>query len=390
MKIEEVMSTNPYILTSEQTLREAASLFNRHKIDGAPVVNSRGEVVGLIGKTHLFRAIEEETNFDCPVQEVMTKHVITVGPDDDVENFNSINRGRLPVVHDNVVVGVVTKSDLASTYNKRLENIYNELRAVIHSTYNGIISIDKDLNIRIFNNAAEQIFDMKGSDVIGRPYFEAFPEGTLADIIKFGSTEKSRKIFYKDKALVANRTPILDNGEVVGAVAVVQDISDMESTLIELKQTRQRQAELDAALEASLDSFFITDATGKILNVNDAYTKMTGIRAEDILGRSIYELKEEGYYNRAATIMVLESGKPVSYTEKTRTGKTALFIGTPIYNDEGQLINVLVNIHDVSELESVSNELEYVKSLKEELDAVIEVFFRWHIHYRWKCHRGSH
>src|SRR5690606_8532964 len=112
---------------------------------------------------------------------------------------------------------------------------------------------------------------------------------------------------------------------------------------------------------ASLDSFFVADSQGVVINVNKAYSDITGIPAEKIIGRSMYDLVKEGYYKQAATIMVLESQQPVMYKETTATGRVALFTGIPIFDEQGQLTNVLVNIRDITDLESVSGELERVQ-----------------------------
>jgi PAS domain S-box-containing protein/TyrR family helix-turn-helix protein len=251
----------------------------------------------------------------------------------------------------------------------------DELNMVIDSVYNGIVSIDEYRRVRIFNKAAEHIFKMKRKDVIGKLYEDVFPDGPLAEILHSGSIENNRKLEYHEKILLSNRTPIVVEGKIKGAVGVVQDISDLEKLNRILNDALQTNEQLDAILRKSLDSLFITDAKGLVLSVNEAYTKITGINAEDILGKTLYELVEKGLYKRAAALMVIESHESVSYTEKTKTGRTALFIGTPIFDPEGNLINVLVNIHDITELESVSNELVYTKELKDELDAVIQASF---------------
>lgn len=168
---------------------------------------------------------------------------------------------------------------------------------------------------------------------------------------------------------------LIVEGQVVGAVAVVQDISDLENISKELRTTKESKERMEAIIAASLDSVFVVDGNARVVSVNQAYTRITGIKAEDILGKSMYDLMEKGYYSKAASIMVLEQKKPVAYTERTSTGKTALYIGTPIFDDQGEVVNVLVNIHDITELETISEELRQVKQLKEELDAVIEASF---------------
>lgn len=250
-----------------------------------------------------------------------------------------------------------------------------ELSLIIESVHNGIVSIDENRRVRLFNRAAEKVFAKDRREVIGQLYEEVFPDGPLAAILQTGATENNQKLEYQGKTLISNRTPMVIDGQIKGAVGVVRDISDLENLNRVLKDALQTNENMEAILRKSLDSLFITDAEGRVLRVNDAYTRITGNRAEDILGKSLYDLIKKGLYNRAAALMVIESGQPVSYTERTKTGRTALFIGTPIFDPKGQLTNVLVNIHDVTELESITNELVSAKEMNDELDAVIQASF---------------
>ncbi|CFY02608.1 PAC motif [Syntrophomonas zehnderi OL-4] len=375
MLVAEVMTSNPVVLNPTHTLKDVARLFLEHHIDGAPVVDDTNKLVGIITKTHFYKAIENNLDSQVLVESIMTKNVTTINKDNDAERFYGNDFRRLPVVDGDKVVGMITKSDIAAAYLDQIKDVSTELNTVLDSVYNGILSIDESYHIRTFNRAAEKIFGIPKEFALGRPYDEIFPHGPLAEVIHSGSTETNQKFEYLDKVLIANRTPILVDGKVTGAVAVVQDISDLESITNELHNATQSKEGMEAIIAASLDSIFVTDANAKVVSVNQAYTLMTGIKAEDILGKSMYELIEKGYYNRAAAIMVLEEKRSVAYTERTSTGKTALFIGTPIFDQQGEIVNALVNIHDITELETVSTELQYTRQLKEELDAVIEASF---------------
>ena len=56
----------------------------------------------------------------------------------------------------------------------------------------------------------------------------------MLDVVQSGKTEPSIKIYHNDKTLVSNRTPIILDGKIIGAVAIVQDVSELENILNEL------------------------------------------------------------------------------------------------------------------------------------------------------------
>ena len=45
MKLSEIMSDNLIVLTPGHTIKEASQIFLDHQIDGAPVVNEKGEML---------------------------------------------------------------------------------------------------------------------------------------------------------------------------------------------------------------------------------------------------------------------------------------------------------------------------------------------------------
>ena len=53
MKLSEIMTTNIVVLTRSHTIREASQIFLQHRIDGAPVVDENGELLGLLTKSHI-------------------------------------------------------------------------------------------------------------------------------------------------------------------------------------------------------------------------------------------------------------------------------------------------------------------------------------------------
>ncbi len=95
----------------EMTVKEVDEMMIREGVGGAPVVNTRGEVLGIISSTDIRPHLE--VNEDDPVTEAMTDEVITAPEDVDArEAFDLMYEHkieRVPVVDDeNLLVGLVT------------------------------------------------------------------------------------------------------------------------------------------------------------------------------------------------------------------------------------------------------------------------------------------
>jgi acetoin utilization protein AcuB len=111
-------------ISPERSAAEAYELMRTHGVHHLPVVED-GALVGLVSEHELLRALEQldAHRGETPVDEVMTKHVVTVTPEDPLaEAIRLMNKHRfgcLPVVRGEKVLGLITLTDLLD-YTARL------------------------------------------------------------------------------------------------------------------------------------------------------------------------------------------------------------------------------------------------------------------------------
>ncbi len=357
MQIAEIMIPDPRCLSVHSSIGEAAQLFMELGIDGAPVIREDGSIIGVLDKTGLYRAMAEGLEWSASIEKVITKDIVTVDADDNVFDLINLPYSNLLVTRNGQIMGMAAKADLLAASNKVLQDIAGELETVMDSAHNAIVSIDSDEKIRTFNLAAQKLFKYPKEDVIGQPYYDFFPQGNLSQVLKNGKIMTGQKVKFKDINLICDYAPIITENKITGAVSVSQDISEIEN------MTKEFKDEMNAVIEASFDSFFVTDAEARVLSVNEAYTRITGIKAEEVLGKTMYELIERGYYDKSATIEVIKTKKTVTFTQTIKNGRTMLVTGNPIFNKKGELVRVLTNGRDITELNSLKQEVEQANEL---------------------------
>lgn len=105
------------------------------------------------------------------------------------------------------------------------------------------------------------------------------------------------------------------------------------------------------------DGIHITDGEGRILFINDAYTRTTGIRPEQLLGRRVSEI-EGLLYKGSVTEQVLKTKKRVnSVATILALGKEVLVTGTPVFDKAGNIKLVVTNTRDFPELKRLERQL---------------------------------
>ena len=122
-----IMTKNVIKLNSTDDLTKAEALFKKHHIRHIPVVQGN-TIVGMLSLTDLLRisfadAVDEEAmEVDTTVynmfsiEQVMARHLVVVSPETTIREVAEILASRefhaLPVVLDELLVGIVTTTDL--------------------------------------------------------------------------------------------------------------------------------------------------------------------------------------------------------------------------------------------------------------------------------------
>lgn len=124
MLVSDIMTQPVITVQGSATLREAVSLFRNNQIYSLPVVDENGVIQGLFTKSHLLDIIEKNLSLDLPVESIMIRRVVTVGPNTPVEQaYNlALRQGvsRLPIVDEhNRVIGIVTGNDALQALEKK-------------------------------------------------------------------------------------------------------------------------------------------------------------------------------------------------------------------------------------------------------------------------------
>jgi CBS domain-containing protein len=130
MFVKEVMKRHVKSVGSDATVLEAAQKMAQNNIGCLVVVNDTLE--GIITERDILNKVVApgKSPGQVSVGEVMTRHVITISPDKDMEEASDIMARhrikRLPVVFGNEVLGIVTSTDVVAVLSKMVKEIYSQ------------------------------------------------------------------------------------------------------------------------------------------------------------------------------------------------------------------------------------------------------------------------
>ncbi|MGI9341240.1 MAG: CBS domain-containing protein [Gammaproteobacteria bacterium] len=133
--VEEVMSTGLSTLTEQDTLSDARKLMSEAGIHHVPIVNGDTHLVGLVSHRDVLAVSESKLSEEQIVQnpgaigigDFMTRDVATVDRHANLRQaavfLEKHQYGCLPVVEDEILIGIITDSDFVGVAINLLEQI---------------------------------------------------------------------------------------------------------------------------------------------------------------------------------------------------------------------------------------------------------------------------
>ena len=113
VRVSDLMSFPVVSVTSQTSMEEVAQLLRKKGCTGLPVIDD-GELQGVISRRD-FKRVRKKRQLEAPVKAFMNRAVLTITPDKSPAQAVGLmvkhDVGRLPVVADGKVIGIVTRSD---------------------------------------------------------------------------------------------------------------------------------------------------------------------------------------------------------------------------------------------------------------------------------------
>lgn len=115
---------------------------------------------------------------------------------------------------------------------------------------------------------------------------------------------------------------------------------------------------LDAIIENSFDGIYITDDKANTIKVNKSYEIITGLKKEEVLGKNMIDLIKNNVISISGSVLALQKKEPVTLHQEFKTGKKALITSSPVFDKNGDIIMVVTNVRDLTEIYRLKKEAE--------------------------------
>lgn len=258
----------------------------------------------------------------------------------------------------------ITQTDINQMDNLLQENVITA-ENVYSSIESGLIVVDLQKTVIVYNKEAERIFQKAAKEVLGKSIEEAIPDSRLPKVVRTKEPILGYTRTIGKTTIVINSTPIIENGELRGAISTFEDISKLMEITWEFEEVKELKEKYYQILEAVQDGICVFDGKGIVTYSNRAYREITGEEVTE--GADIHLISPNG--NR---MKVLEKGQKImgAITQK-KNGRSVVANVVPIIVNQ-QIVGGISVIRNLSEIQELVDRITQLSAkteyLKEELN----------------------
>jgi PAS domain S-box-containing protein len=260
-------------------------------------------------------------------------------------------------------------------------------RAIALASDDAIVGTDLHGRITSWNPAAERLFGRVAADAVGQPIELILPGGQRAgdrapaertphtDILRNVEAIRRHPDGAELRVSVTVAPLLMADGEIVGAVRVLRDLSDRA-------RAERASRRLAAIVESSEDAIVGKDLSGIVTSWNEAAERMFGYTAAEIVGQSIRTLIPHDRQAEEDEVLArVCRGQRVEHFETVRRRKDGRPISvsitvSPIRDGEGTVVGASKIARDISDRQQAEVERERLLRVAQEHAATTDILNR--------------
>lgn len=139
------------------------------------------------------------------------------------------------------IVSAISEAEKIVAATRSEKERANMFKAILDHISDGVLSVDRENTITVFNKAAQTMMMVEEKKILGRKVSEKLFSPRILEVVKKGKPELGVLEEIGETTVVTNSTPIFVDNQVVGAVATFQDITYLQQLEQQVRRKLSRQ-----------------------------------------------------------------------------------------------------------------------------------------------------
>ncbi len=187
-----------------------------------PIFNSRQEIIGVVSVGYL------QENVRSIVHEQQLKGAVLIGGLMLLGIFGA------------VTISNRFKRAIFGLEPEQIAHLFSERASIIESIREGIVAIDREAHVTVVNRVAiESLEKTCEEDIIGQHIREVLPGAKLSRVLNGGQQHYDQEFEVSGITMIINTVPMLEKGQVIGAVASFRRKDELDILAKQLSQVKE-------------------------------------------------------------------------------------------------------------------------------------------------------
>ncbi|OZI11367.1 Fis family transcriptional regulator [Bacillaceae bacterium SAS-127] len=273
-------------------------------------------------------------------------------------------------------IGYLKREELLAELFKQEDQSINFIQTLLKSIPMGMFVVDREKNIINCNDAGLKMIKSTSEKVMNQPAQSIFHPVHIESVFATGKTILNQVQLTDEMGVLLDYCPILNQDhEIEGMLIVVQDIPKIEEMAMEIEDIKNLNTDLNAILSTIYDEILVVNHKGELIRYSEnVIPDFWGVDLQDLLGKNLSQLEEQGLFSPSVTRLVLERKKKVSIVQEAKNGRKVLAVGNPVFNEKGAIDRIIVASRDITETTRLKSELKEIKKISEQYKKELDSF----------------
>lgn len=241
----------------------------------------------------------------------------------------------------------------------------SDLRRVLDSAPTGIVAVNGQGLISFLNARAMVILETDETRALGMPLSKIIDNESVISMVCTDDQGDIDPWPWEERGVLVCCHPFIDCEEEPGRLFMMHQME------FQGEEVHRLRDEMSSLVENSYDGIIIADHEN-VLQVNASFGRITGVAPSLLIGKYINELDSERHVCLAAVQeiirMTAHHRKSLTLQRRLRSGNEIFITGSPVFDRHGQVVRVILNIRDITELHSLTHQISKITMLCQELD----------------------
>lgn len=257
--VNEIMNKRFIKVKANESIEEALNKMIDANQDEVLVVDHVGMLIGVFTRKDVAKIKKnKDISFQEEVIKYINKSVVTIDMNASARAARNLmlenGIGRLPVIENNVIKGVITSNNIRDTFYLKIDEMFDLQNNIIDNLHEAVCICSDSGIVSYWNKSSEQLYGVKAENIIGVHIGSFFPNAMILKTLKDGTRiDNIEHEPTKGKFVILSTVPIYNSsGKLVAVVSTDRDVTEVIRLANQLETERRKVKLLELAYKKEI------------------------------------------------------------------------------------------------------------------------------------------